>query len=765
MTVNGRPKVNFAVFSDEAVKSGLTITNVSVALAKLVPGTSGNPDTWQNYTHRTKLADVASATGVYTTAVKATLTKPQLASTVQAFTDPKQTDPTLLAAQLVYNSDGYYSYTFSTDITNPAQTNGVTFEPARTHRIALQLSYKNAAGTVINVNPYFDVTFDANGNSVAVTDPSKTRKMVDVASCNACHDQLSVHSGTGVDPQYCVLCHNAGNVEPNSGNALTMATMVHKIHAGQLLNSQVAAGGEAYTLGTRDFSGVGFPQDLRNCSKCHTGANPNTAQGDNWKTVPTQTACLTCHASNAGSYWNSVHTVVASIFVGTGAPAKALTNQQCVQCHGAGSVVSAERVHYNQAQQSAAKYLMNIQSVAFNDTADHTNRSVTVKYFLSDPTNNNAPYKLVTSDCTGTPVTCANTTQFGNLRFYLAYQNMVGQSAVVTEYSAYNNGGSGASAYAYAGSNDGSNHYTVNIPVPNDTATSVAFGTARVVSIGQVKEPLLKVEWATDPRPPVVPQVLIDVSVQHAFQEFALSGTLQPRRTIVSTDKCNVCHGILGTTSGSNTLVTAFHSGARNMVEACVTCHDANRMSTTIMTNGMALNESFQFKRMIHGIHGNSERTYPFTHGNTVVGVFNKDGTSTTGGAPLASTVQNFATEVAWPGMRPGVAINCNACHVNNSYQTDSSPLGAVVQKDAGVTDPNLWRVISPKAATCTSCHDGQFPGAPTGYTVINHVVDFGGATFGTQTQAAVAASPRETCNDCHASGGPENVNIAHGLN
>ena len=42
-------------------------------------------------------------------------------------------------------------------------------------------------------------------------------------------------------------------------------------------------------------------------------------------------------------------------------------------------------------------------------------------------------------------------------------------------------------------------------------------------------------------------------------------------------------------------------------------------MSSTVMTNGLALNESYQFKRMIHGIHGNSKRTYPFTHGNPVV--------------------------------------------------------------------------------------------------------------------------------------------------
>ena len=795
VTVNSPPKVNFAVFSDGKIKTDLSITNVSFAIAKLVPGSNSNPDQWVNYIYRQETATAGVGPGGV----------PALATAMQATTDAKQTDAALLAAQLVYNPDGYYTYTFKTDIKDPSQTNGVVFEPSRTHRVAIQLSYKNAAGTVINVNPYFDFTLDANGNSVPVTDPAKTRKMVDVSSCNTCHDKLSLHGGGRVEPQYCVMCHNPGTTDANSGNVLTLSTMVHKIHAGKLLASQVAAGGEDYTIwGYQDskhsFADVGFPQDLRNCSVCHSGANSSTPQGDNWKTRPSKEACLTCHANNKGSAWDTLHKTIAVEFVGPGAAAKDLPNSQCVSCHGAGSVVSAERVHFNQSQQDAAQYKMNIESVMFNDTADHTSRSVSVKYFLSDPTHGNAAYNLVTPDCTGTTtISCANTSQFGNLRFYLAYQSMVGQSGAVTEYSSYNNGGSTANAYAYKGTNDGSNHYTVSIPVPNDSATSVAFGTARVVSIGQIKEPLLKVEWATDPRPPVVPQVLIDVAAQHTYQELALSGTLQPRRTIVSTDKCNVCHGILGTTSGSNTLATAFHSGARNIVEACVTCHDANRASTTVMTNGMALNESYQFKRLIHGIHGNSERTYPFTHDNAVVGVFNKGGTSATGGAALASTVENFAAEVAWPGMRPGASINCNACHVNNSYQTDSSPLGAAVisnslSKDTAgnytntnvglfaatgacvgatgsvatkdlactATDWSKIPVISPKAATCTSCHDGL---TSTGTTVISHVTEFGGASFGTKTQAEVAALPRESCNDCHANGGPKNVDIVHGLN
>src|SRR4029079_4984056 len=123
---------------------------------------------------------------------------------------------------------------------------------------------------------------------------------------------------------------------------------------------------------------------------------------------------------------------------------------------------------------------MNIERTTY----DAATRKVTVKYFLSDPTNGNAAYNLVTPDCTGSGATlaCAKPTKFGNLRFYLAYMNMVGQNTSVTEFSANNNGGGTANVYAYTGTNDGSNHYTAQITIPPDSATPVARGPARVVT-------------------------------------------------------------------------------------------------------------------------------------------------------------------------------------------------------------------------------------------------------------------------------------------
>ena len=181
-----------------------------------------------------------------------------------------------------------------------------------------------------------------------------------------------------------------------------------------------------------------------------------------------------------------------------------IPNGECAQCHRVGTAVSSERVHWNQSEDHSAKYKVNIESATF----DPAGRKVTVKYSVADPTRSNALWNLVTPDCTGSGPTlaCSNTTQFGNLRFYLAYANIVGQPTSVTEFTAYNNGGSGANAYLYKGVNDGGNRYTVDIPVPADTATSVAQGTARVVGIGQIIEPALQTMSAIDPRPPVQPR-------------------------------------------------------------------------------------------------------------------------------------------------------------------------------------------------------------------------------------------------------------------
>ncbi|MFA5083074.1 MAG: OmcA/MtrC family decaheme c-type cytochrome, partial [Hydrogenophilaceae bacterium] len=662
--------------------------------------------------------------------------------------------------------------------------------PSRTHRVALQLSYTNAAGATVKVNPYYDFKFvpyttgctnvDGCYESVALTNPAtETRVMANVDNCNTCHNQLALHGGGRVDVQYCVMCHNPGSTDANSGNVLTMATMVHKIHAGRILGAN-ALEIWGYGASHHDYDEVGFPQDLRNCNKCHT-ASAATPQGDNWKSHPSREACMTCHSADDAttltklklSDWTTRHDTLAASLSPPKANAAAMTNADCASCHTTGQW-SAEQVHWNQNEENAAKYKVNIVSATFNDTTDHTGRTVTVAYYVSDPTNNNVAYDL-NADCTGAtganglPACDSSKTsinRFGSLKLYLAYKNLVGANpSGATDWS--NSGGTSVSGYT--GTRDGSNHYTVNIPVPNDTATAVAQGTARVISVGQVKEAQLDVVS----RVAVSPTVYINVSQQNTYMDVALSGTLSPRRTVVSDAYCNKCHGTLGTTSGSNTLSTAFHSGARNSVIACVMCHDANKMSSTVMADGSGYNESYQAKRMIHGIHGGARRAFPFTHGNKVSGPWNKDGTLVSDGTtPFASDVENYTKEVVYPG----ILSDCTTCHVTDavtglgSFENDLGPFGAVISKKdtdpftgSVSTDPGKWKVISPKAASCTACHDTvQAREHVSNQTVVNTggmygtpspIVPGSGTTVAATQANFLAGALVENCNECHGPG------------
>ena len=67
---------------------------------------------------------------------------------------------------------------------------------------------------------------------------------------------------------------------------------IHKIHMGEHLAKK------NYNYGVLLYNETLFPQDLRNCTKCHDGSATSTAQttqGDNWKNVPNRLACGACH--------------------------------------------------------------------------------------------------------------------------------------------------------------------------------------------------------------------------------------------------------------------------------------------------------------------------------------------------------------------------------------------------------------------------------------------------------------------------------------
>src|ERR1035437_885465 len=150
---------------------------------------------------------------------------------------------------------GQYTYTLKTVLPAGYDKNATT-------RVIYQASMNNVAAVA---NATFD--FVPAGGPVTVT-----RQVVATDNCNKCHDPLAVHGGSRRDTKMCVICHTPQNVDPASGNVVDFKIYIHKIHDNSNLPSVQA--GTVYHVGSTDFSGIVWPQDIRNCTTCHSNA-PN----------------------------------------------------------------------------------------------------------------------------------------------------------------------------------------------------------------------------------------------------------------------------------------------------------------------------------------------------------------------------------------------------------------------------------------------------------------------------------------------------------
>jgi len=145
---------------------------------------------------------------------------------------------------------------------------------------------------IIGKNYYDNLEHDfrPDGGTVTETWDKSTN-----AACNNCHTVLSAHGGSRQDLKLCVTCHQPQTTDPDTGNTVDFKVMVHKIHMGSSLPS-VEAGTPYVIYGNNqskhDFSDVVFPQDIRNCVRCHT---PEATQSNVWYTFPSRAACASCH--------------------------------------------------------------------------------------------------------------------------------------------------------------------------------------------------------------------------------------------------------------------------------------------------------------------------------------------------------------------------------------------------------------------------------------------------------------------------------------
>src|SRR5271157_3357527 len=179
------------------------------------------------------------------------------------------------------NAIGDYTYTFKTKVPT-------TFDRTVTHAIGVSAQrnlsefgtfdeWSETSNDVINFVP--------DGAPLTVT-----RSVVTTNACNQCHDPLIGHGGSRLTVELCILCHTPQTINPDTKLTMDMKVLIHKIHMGSSLPSVKA--GTPYRIWHRgawsDFSEVVFPQDIRNCTTCHS---LQAGQWDAWKTRPSAAAC------------------------------------------------------------------------------------------------------------------------------------------------------------------------------------------------------------------------------------------------------------------------------------------------------------------------------------------------------------------------------------------------------------------------------------------------------------------------------------------
>jgi len=419
-------------------------------------------------------------------------------SQVQAGTDSGGT------FALVDAVTGTYDYTFKTKA--PA-----TFDATATHSIGGQVQRDLTEFGVTALQMSNDVfTFVPNGSKVLTV-----RDVVTESTCNQCHNPLSAHGGPRTKVAYCVMCHTPQSTNPDSLITVDLKVFIHKLHSGSSLPSVQA--GTPYWLQHRgarvDFSDVEFPQDMRNCTTCHTG---QTTQVDNWKTKPSRAACGSCH-DNVNFATGANHNNLPQV-----------DDNQCTTCH---------------SSQPTLDFDLSIPGAHQLPNKSASLPGVMLKIVrIDNATPGNAPLVTFTvKDKAGNPVDISQLTQIrvvmnGN---NVDYGVTPGGMSRISEDPSKTAGAGGQ--YSYQMTNkipaNASGSYTISLEARNNV--TLLPGT-------------MKQTTASDNAMPVEFYFSVDKS------------PMTPRRQVVATAKCAGCHGDL----------TFVHGGVRGNSQECSICHN-----------------------------------------------------------------------------------------------------------------------------------------------------------------------------------------------
>jgi hypothetical protein len=233
--------------------------------------------------------------------------------------------------------------------------------------------------------------------------PIRPRQVIAQAACDSCHVQVQAHGGSRQAAEGCSICHTQGAMDrtvgargnpctttaqcgggaagwetcqdtnndgtpdtcviatdPTPDQTIAFGPMIHEIHyarvrGGYAERNNLVNPGQLTVIGFRNsannFQEILFPQDIRNCTKCHADAGgacsasapcgvgqecvAGTCKNTAWL-APSARVCLSCH-DEAAVFG---HAALATYSDGSGA-----IIETCDVCHGRDADFAVDKVH------------------------------------------------------------------------------------------------------------------------------------------------------------------------------------------------------------------------------------------------------------------------------------------------------------------------------------------------------------------------------------------------------------------------------------
>lgn len=203
--------------------------------------------------------------------------------------------------------------------------------PSGTYRVAISgnlvLTDDEGAEHRVPAAATYDVLFgDATGLD--------THEVVDQALCEACHTRLWVHGDRRTGTANCSTCHTVGAEDRYSatdpattpGLTIDFPVLLHQIHRGSDLSTDLVVNGYGSPYAANDFSAVEFPRfdgGVARCTACHV---------DDSYAAPSGRICRSCHDSDAAAAHTSLMT-------------DATYGESCAVCHAADKIMAVDVVH------------------------------------------------------------------------------------------------------------------------------------------------------------------------------------------------------------------------------------------------------------------------------------------------------------------------------------------------------------------------------------------------------------------------------------